>query len=407
MLHILVRLAFPNWWKSQWAINLPPRASTSTTSAPVNRHRKSLKASAKVSKSKKSSKPASRYEKQKEKALARIYKKAASKRASSSHSAGSPQLSQLQLALQLSPGSRQGRDASINPPFPIDVSGIWGPQQEVLPAVPPPINTTPPTLQRMDTIPPTSSAVNQPNSLCMVNFQDIIATAISQGIAAGLQQRDEQSVPAQPSDRPALPPAPLVTAEPSAPDGESSEHSSDSEEGEIKEAEMSEDEGRDTDQKTFSGLFPPTLFPSFLYKAKMAADFGTQPSSATPRPATVSAETLFSEQAPPSETIPTPKIFVDLVQRQWEVPTSGPTQSASDKKFFNVANDLVQFLSISSIDAPVTALYTSANMPGPPEDVLKPEDRKSDLTLQRSRQATAWAVRASTTASFFTRSCLL
>lgn len=38
--------------------------------------------------------------------------------------------------------------------------------------------------------------------------------------------------------------------------------------------------------------------------------------------------------------------------------------------------------------------------------VLKPEDKKADLTLQQGHQAAAWAVRASTAVSFFTRSSL-
>lgn len=128
-------------------------------------HRKSLKASVKSIKSKRSSKASSHYEKQKDKALKRIYKKAASKKASSSHSSDRPQHSQGQLILLLSPGDRQGREASLNPLFPIDVSGIWGLAQEFQTSLPARDDMLPPSVQRMDAIPSTSTAIHpdQPN----------------------------------------------------------------------------------------------------------------------------------------------------------------------------------------------------------------------------------------------------
>lgn len=75
--------------------------------------------------------------------------------------------------------------------------------------------------------------------------------------------------------------------------------------------------------------------------------------------------------------------------------------------FFNVDKDMAQILLTPTVDALVAALYTLANLPGVPEDALKPKDKRVDLTLQRGHQAAAWAVKASTTTSFFIRSCLL
>lgn len=158
---------------------------------------------------------------------------------------------------------------------------------------------------------------------------------------------------------------------------------------------------------TFSGLFQPSLFKPILFKAKATAKFGDKPPDTTVKPQGMSAETIFAEQAIEAETVPTPKIFLDLVKRQWASPTSGPMSTSNDRTFFNVDKDMAQVLLPPSIDAPVTALHTSANMPGAPEDALKPEDKKADPTLQRGHQAEAWAVRAAMTTSFFNRSCLL
>ncbi|XP_013927219.1 PREDICTED: uncharacterized protein LOC106553274 [Thamnophis sirtalis] len=142
---------------------------------------------------------------------------------------------------------------------------------------------------------------------------------------------------------------------------------------------------------TFSGLFQPSLFKSLLFKAKVLGKFGGKPSESLVQPQAISSETIFADQAIEADMVPTPKTFLDLVKPQWEFPTSGPIPTSNDKTFFNVDKDMAQVLLQPTINAPVTALHTTANMPGAPEDALKPEDKKVDLTLQRGHQAAAWA----------------
>lgn len=52
--------------------------------------------------------------------------------------------------------------------------------------------------------------------------------------------------------------------------------------------------------------------------------------------------------------------------------------STSDKRYFNVGPELVKVLHITSVDAQVAALLSSSNIPGEPEDRLRPNDRRAD-----------------------------
>lgn len=70
------------------------------------------------------------------------------------------------------------------------------------------------------------------------------------------------------------------------------------------------------DLPTFLGLFQPSLFKSLLFKAKTSANLGAKVAATPARSQAMSAETLFSENTIEADPVPTPKIFVDLVQRQ-------------------------------------------------------------------------------------------
>lgn len=107
-----------------------------------------------------------------------------------------------------------------------------------------------------------------------------------------------------------------------------------------------------------------------------------------------------------TDTIPAPQLFVDTIQHQWSTPTSGPAPSTNDRRFYNVADDLNKALLWPTIDPPVAALYTNTTILGVQEGFLKPEDRWADQVIQQGHQAAAWVVRASTAASFFSRSSL-
>lgn len=103
------------------------------------------------------------------------------------------------------------------------------------------------------------------------------------------------------------------------------------------------------------------------------------------------------------ETVLSPCLFVDVVKRQWTAPGLAPNPSSSDKRYFNVEPGMAKVLQTPSVDAPVAALMSSSNIPGEPEDSLRPEDKRSD----QSPQGNAWAIHSATTAFFFNRATLL
>lgn len=88
-------------------------------------------------------------------------------------------------------------------------------------------------------------------------------------------------------------------------------------------------------------------------------------------------------------------------------PGTGLNPSFSDRKFYNVTPELAKVLQTPSVDAHVAALQPSSTIPDEPKENFKTEDRRADQTLHRTHQATAWAVKVSTTASFFNMASLL
>lgn len=77
-----------------------------------------------------------------------------------------------------------------------------------------------------------------------------------------------------------------------------------------------------------TGLFRHNLFPSLLYKAKTTANMGPLigqqgESSDLPDPIAL----LFTEPIMEKEAIPSPQLFVDIIQRQWTQPGSIATPS--------------------------------------------------------------------------------
>lgn len=117
--------------------------------------------------------------------------------------------------------------------------------------------------------------------------------------------------------------------------------------------------------------------------------------------------TLFFEPTTETEVIPSPQLFINVVQRQWSSPGILINPSSVDKSFYNVTSDLFKILQIPKVDAPVAALHTSPTMPGDPEENLRPEDKRAEQTLQRAHQVAVWVVHASMTAWFSNRASLL
>lgn len=84
---------------------------------------------------------------------------------------------------------------------------------------------------------------------------------------------------------------------------------------------------------------------------------------------------MFSEPDKAVAAVPSPRLFVDVIQHQWASLGSAPLPTAADKHYFNVGLELAQILQTPSIDAPITALLSTSNIPGEPEDGLRPSQR--------------------------------
>lgn len=116
---------------------------------------------------------------------------------------------------------------------------------------------------------------------------------------------------------------------------------------------------------------------------------------------------LFLELAVKAEVVPSPKLFFDIVQRQWNNSGAGLPPSRSEKKLYNVASDLAEILQVPMVDKPVATLTSVALLPMDAIDCLRPDDKKAELSLCKAHQAAAWAVKAVTSTSFFNRASLL
>lgn len=138
-------------------------------------------------------------------------------------------------------------------------------------------------------------------------MQEVIAKAISQGIAKGFQQRGHR--------RPRLAPQSSPVQDEVQVQRPSSPHSSLANEGttsgrvDLDEQELSADEGLVMEAPSFPGLFKPAMFKFILFKAKAS----TQVSVTTgPDPGTKAAqdlsEGLFAEQVPIQEIVPSPHV---------------------------------------------------------------------------------------------------
>lgn len=72
-----------------------------------------------------------------------------------------------------------------------------------------------------------------------------------------------------------------------------------------------------------------------------------------------------------------------------------------------MAPDLSQALQVPVVDGPIVTLAPPSVMTDTPEDALRPEDRRIEQSLRKAHQSAAWAVKASTAASFFNQASLM
>lgn len=176
---------------------------------------------------------------------------------------------------------------------------------------------------------------------------------------------------------------------------------------EFQEQALSDDEGLGPDQPSFIGLFCPQVFCSLLFKAISTTRLGDLPPAASAAVPSDPEAAMFAEPTVDPETIPAPKMFTDVIQRQWSLPGAGPSPNGLDKRLYNSATPLTTLVQPPVVDPPVVALTNVTHPTGPTEDSLRPEDKRAEKTLLKGHMATAWSIKASTSASFFNRAALL
>lgn len=134
---------------------------------------------------------------------------------------------------------------------------------------------------------------------------------------------------------------------------------------------LSDDEDLSPDQPSFVGLFKPQVFRSLLHKAKLTTRLGISlPKAGSPEKGVGTSASLFVEPTFEAEEIPGPKLFKDVVMRQWSAPVSGPNPNALDRRLYNMASDISSILQVPTVDLPVVALTSPYVLTGPPEEGL-------------------------------------
>ncbi|XP_070605564.1 uncharacterized protein [Erythrolamprus reginae] len=236
----------------------------------------------------------------------------------------------------------------------------------------------------------------------------IISQAIAQGIAAGIQQKQQAASDntlhqGQPTVRESS--RDLLALHSPASSIHSRKNLWDDEE--QTEARLYEDEGGAAERPAFTGLFNPVLFKTLLYKAKATAGIGEPATSDASLALSEPNSLVFSEPAIEKEEIPTPKLFMDVVQRDWALPGSHLTLSGMEKQLYNMASNFTTALEMPTIDGPVMALASPTFMSNDTDDALNAEDKRSEVTLRKVHLAAAWAIKSSLSASFFNRTSLL
>ncbi|XP_060547127.1 uncharacterized protein LOC132711664 [Pantherophis guttatus] len=240
----------------------------------------------------------------------------------------------------------------------------------------------------------------------------LISMAIRQGIAEGLHQRapseaSEMQSHQSHSHRHQESRDTVIHQE--SHDSPQSKSQDSLSEGEIiSDQDLSEDEGLEPDQPAFVDLFNSQMFRSLLFKAQITTRMRL-PSSSSGSSSLSSDPTtsVFLEPTVRTEVVPAPKLFSDVVQRQWNFPSTGPLPNSLDKRFYNLATDFSNILQVPSVDSPVVALSSSSPVSGPAEEVLRLEDKRAERNLIKGHQASSWSVQASFVTSFFNRATIL
>lgn len=170
---------------------------------------------------------------------------------------------------------------------------------------------------------------------------------------------------------------------------------------------LSEDEEKDSELSPFTGLFKLDLFKPLLHKAISITSMESETvTESDPNPGG-SGHLLFTEPAVEAEVVPSSKLFLDIVKQQWHNPGAGIPPSKTEPKLYNIDPDLADILQIPTVDKPVATLTLVALIPVDGMDCLRPDDKEAEVSLRKSHQSAAWAVKPATLASFFNCASLL
>lgn len=254
------------------------------------------------------------------------------------------------------------------------------------------------------TFTPTAAGLRREESIPLPS-DERLAVLIAQAVDRALEAR-------------AIPPRPPIVSAPvdhdarmerecapSSPSGSSySEGLSIQDQDEELDILMSEEEEQPSNVPTFSGMFNPSSFVTLLKKVSSTARLGAEPpldkTSANPDP---ELDPNFTEPIATQHKIPCPPMFITAIKKQWVSPTNPPLPTTSDKKLFNVAQDLEDTLEVPTVDEPFGPLISPTAIAGDISEALKAEERKSEMAFRKTHQAIAWAVKAASSASVFNR----
>ncbi|XP_013931194.1 PREDICTED: uncharacterized protein LOC106556739 [Thamnophis sirtalis] len=238
---------------------------------------------------------------------------------------------------------------------------------------------------------------------------DIISETIERGIAAGIKHRSSNHCPPRRS---------VSSSGSRRRNGDLSASSSHElpgtssqpsvfreEERPARDSDLSEDEGLPPNPPTVVSL----LFNVFFLSPRRLRVNIPSPKAqqGTEADRVDTTDPLFIQPKVEKEMIPSPRLFIDVVQNEWASPGTCPLPNTLDKRLYNVGPELTKALEVLSIDLPIIGLSSPNAASAASEEALRPEDERIKQTLVKGHQASVWAVRAGTSASFFSRSALL
>ncbi|XP_013925897.1 PREDICTED: uncharacterized protein LOC106552206 [Thamnophis sirtalis] len=99
---------------------------------------------------------------------------------------------------------------------------------------------------------------------------------------------------------------------------------------------------------------------------------------------------------------------MEVVTNQWARLSNFSNPGSNDHRFYNVEQAFAQAIQLPPIDTPVATLVSSSPVvSGDAADKLKSEDKWAELTLWKNFNATAWAIKSTSAASYFNRTMVM